>query len=152
MKKITVREQLRWEAENIDPYEAIGSPLRVHQPEQPKTQRERWEDEIEENRKEILLCGCYKVDSQTPTDYTYPCKKQGSDNCNRRQEKIWELEISVEKDHEKNKRYLNRHQTGEFADDHINQPTKMVWSLEEILIIVLLLSALVFTFYQHINN
>lgn len=116
--------------ECFDPYEAQGSPLRVHHPVQPKTQVERWEEEKVANINAIQNCSCVY-------DGTYFfCLKQGSDNCNERKKKNnWLGDRIAEehtnacnfdekkgaictKDHRaENKVYLNRNATGEFADD-----------------------------------
>lgn len=101
----------------IDPYEATGSHLRVHHPVQGKTQREKWETEIEENYKQIFLCGCEVDGEQDDLFAEHNCFKEGSDNCNKRKEKIRELMRNLELDHKVNGLYLNRHPTGMFADD-----------------------------------
>lgn len=81
--------------------------VHVHHPVQPKTQVEKWREEIEENGKVLDLCGC--------TDYGLACEF-----CTPRYKKLDELYSLIAKDHEKNKHYLNRHPTGTFADDKCN--------------------------------
>lgn len=89
---------------DIDPYEAQGKDFRVHHPTQPKTQVERWEEEKEANIKVIVEhCGMW---------FAYRCTEHKKNF-----EKIKELELHISQDHEKNKTYLNRYPTGEFADD-----------------------------------
>lgn len=99
-----------------DPYEAKGKDFRVNHPVQPKTQVERWREEIEENEKVIENCSCdvLPINKQT-RGYLFTCEKEGTDNCNHRfLVKIPELKNNIKADHEKNKTYLNRHPVGEF--------------------------------------
>lgn len=102
-----------------DPYEAQGSNLRVHHPVQPKTQVERWEEEIIANEKAIKKCGCCFMN----------CPNKGTDNCLERDEKNYLLREQILADHEKNKTYINRNTTGTFADDIENAPEYIKKSL-----------------------
>src|SRR5574343_788156 len=88
-----------------DPYEAIGSPLRVHHPVQPKTQVERWREEIENN---------YKAMSECKNEIK---ELEECENCYKRWLKNAELIDLISQDHEKNKRFIGRTPTGTFADD-----------------------------------
>lgn len=76
-----------------DPYEAQGSNLRVHHPTQPKTQVERWREEIRENRE-------YLIDNEDKISLKEKVE---------REIKIKQLRTLILTNHEKNKTYLNRH-------------------------------------------
>lgn len=90
-----------------DPYEAIGSNLRVHHPVQPKTQVERWREEIDRNYDAIDSCPC---------DIQH-CTKQGTDNCEQRIIKNIELNNLIS---QATQPIHPRYSTGTFADDKCN--------------------------------
>lgn len=90
----------------VDPYEALGKNFRVNHPTQPKTQVERWREEIEENQNLFACCLCDLYEEET------------CDKCKERRAKIAQLQELIFADHEKNKTYLNRHAVGSFPDDY----------------------------------
>lgn len=110
----------------FDPYEAQGKNFRVHHPVQPKTQVERWKEEIEENLKVIRLCGCKVVSVNNFGFYTYNCKKEGTDNCNKRDSKVLQLTRLI---NEATQPIHPRYPTGTFADDIENAPEYIKKSL-----------------------
>lgn len=104
--------QMKYNAELVnyppkiyDPYEAIGSPLRVHHPVQPKTQVEMWRDEIDRNYDAIDSCPC---------DIQH-CTKQGTDNCEQRIIKNIELNNLIS---QATQPIHPRYPTGTFTDDY----------------------------------
>lgn len=96
---------------HTDPYEAQGSNLRVHHPTQPKTQVEKWEEEVKENQRIITECACGGE-----------CPKKGTDNCRDRISKIYQLyELIAQATQPIHPRYA----TGTFADDLHKNVSKM---------------------------
>lgn len=81
----------------------------VNHPEQKKTQRERWIEEIDANWEAIINHDCH-----------WKCDKRGTDNCGARYVKILELEKLLAKDHEEKGRFIGRTPTGTFSDDKCN--------------------------------
>lgn len=97
----TTRHQ--YAGEDVDPYEAQGKNFRVHHPTQPKTQVEKWREEVKENQRIITECACGGE-----------CQKKGTDNCRDRMSKIYQLYELIA---QATQSIYPRYPTGEFADD-----------------------------------
>jgi hypothetical protein len=95
-----------------DPYEAIGSQLRVNHPVQPKTQVEKWREEIDSNCDYMDNC-CFSKEERVATYLNGGLCGE----CKKRSDKIEQLMELISQHHEKNKTYLKPYPVGEFAED-----------------------------------
>lgn len=100
---------------DIDPYLAQGKNFRVNHPVQPKTQVERWEEEMENNRKAIIdCCGIAKSNLFLLGYGEDTCPKSGTDKCGARGIKNQRLHYQIS---QATQPIHPRYATGTFADD-----------------------------------